>query len=199
MRIAHFFTLSLALLLGACGFQLRGTGSFDFAIKEFRFNSDDRLSPLAKTLQERLTKQGVELSDSADYQIQLGRENQSRRTVSFTAGTRNAEHLLTSSVEYEIRSGNLPALIKDKAEVQRSLAYNENHVSASSEEASLLREEMRQELIMQLMMRLQALQPAQLDALREKALQRVEAEAAARAAEHQRLLDEQQLMPSLQQ
>lgn len=199
MRIAHFFTLSLVLLLGACGFQLRGTGSFDFAIKEFRFSADDQLAPLARELQERLSKQGVELSDIAEYQLHLGRENHSRRTVSFTAGTRNAEHLLTSSVEYEIRSGNLPALIKEKAEVQRSLAYNENHVSASSEEEQLMRGEMRQELIMQLMMRLQALQPAQLDVLRDKAQQRLDAEAAARAAEQQRLLDEQQLMPLQQE
>lgn len=195
MRLTHLLTLSLAVVLSACGFQLRGTGSFDFAVKELRFSSDDRMAPLAQALQERLQAQGVSLSQSAEYSLHLGREEQSRRTVSFTAGTRNAEHLLTSSVRYEIRHASLPALISEQAEVQRSLAYNENHVSASSEEANLLREEMRQELVMQLMMRLQALQPAQLDLLRDKAQQRADAEAAARAAEQQRLLDEQQLLP----
>lgn len=195
MRKAHLFTLFFALALSACGFQLRGLGSFDFALKELRFSADDRLAPLAKNLRERLEKQDVSLTNSAEYSLHLGREEHSRRTVSFTAGTRNAEHLLTSSVRYEIRHGNLPALISEQAEVQRSLSYNENHVSASSEEAALLREEMRQELVMQLMLRLQALQPAQLDLLREKAQQRADTEAADRAAEQQRLLDEQQLLP----
>lgn len=195
MRLAQLFTLSLALLLSACGFQLRGTGSFDFSLKELRFSSDDRLAPLAKTLQERLQDQGVTLTDSAEYSLHLGREAYSQRTISFTAGTRSSEQMLTSTVNYEIRSGQLPALIKGQAEVQRVQSFNQNHVSASSEEANMLREEMRNEMVMQLMLRLQAIKPEQLAVLRDATQAKVDAEAAAREAEHQRLLQEEKLFP----
>lgn len=195
MRTAHLLTLLLALALSACGFQLRGTGSFDFALKELRFNADDRMAPLAKELEERLKAQGVTLSNSAQYSLQLGREEHSRRTVSFTAGTRSAEHMLTSTVAYEIRSGQLPALIRGQAEVQRVHTFNQNHVSASSEEARLLREEMRSELVQQLMLRLQAIQPAQLDELRSKAEARAAAEEEARRQEQERLQREESLLP----
>ena len=193
MRLAKLLTLSMALVLSACGFHLRGTGSFDFGLKELRFTSADRLAPLAKTLQERLQSQGVELTNSADYSLYLGREEQSSRTISFTAGTRSSERMLTSSVDYEIRSGQLPALIKGQAEVQRALAFNQNHVSASSEEARMLRDEMRNELVMQLMLRLQAIKPAQLEQLRAEAQVKADAEAAAREAEQERLLQEEKL------
>ncbi len=193
MRLAQLLTLSLALALSACGFQLRGTGSFEFHLKELRFSSDDRLAPLAKELQERLQAQGVTLTDSAGYRLHLGRENQSQRTVSFTAGTRSSEQMLTSAVDYEIRSGELPALVKGQAEVQRALSFNQNHVSASSEEARMLREEMRNELVMQLMLRLQAIRPEQLESLRADAQARADAETAAREAEQQRLQQEDQM------
>lgn len=195
MRLTSLFTLSLALVLSACGFQLRGTGSFDFAIQELRFSSADRLAPLAQELQARLQAHNVSLSNNAEYTLYLGREEHSQRTVSFTAGTRSSERMLTSAVTYEIRSGNLPALLTGQVEVQRLLAFNQNHVSASAEEASLLRDEMRRELINQLFMRLQALQPAQLDTLRSDARAKADAEEAAREAERQRLLEQERLLP----
>ncbi|MFB1011359.1 MAG: hypothetical protein QMB92_07980 [Thiopseudomonas sp.] len=193
MRLAHLVTLSLALLLGACGFQLRGTGSFDFAIKEFRFKADDSLAPLAKNLQESLQNQGIVLSDTAEYSLHLGREEHSQRQVSFTAGTRTGENMLISSVPYEIRLGNLPALISEHAEVQRVMSFNHSHASASSEENNLLREEMRRELVNQLLLRLQALKPEQLEQLRDKAQARADAEKAARDSEQQRLLQQEKM------
>lgn len=195
MRLAQLFTLSLALLLSACGFHLRGTGSFEFFLKELRFSSDDRLAPLAQTLQERLQDQGVTLTNSAEYNLHLGREIHSQRTISFTAGTRSSEQMLTSTVDYEIRSGQLPALIKGQADVQRVQSFNQNHVSASSEEAIMLRNEMRNELVMQLIQRLQAIKPEQLAALREAAQAKADSEAAAHEAEQQRLLQEEKLFP----
>lgn len=193
MRLAQLLTLSLALLLTACGFQLRGTGHDQLALKELRFSSDDQLAPLAMQLQEQLRTRGVTLTGSAEYSLHLGREIHQQRTVSFTAGTRSSEQLLTSTVDYEIRSGRLPALITGQAEVQRTQYANQSHASASSEEVRLLRNEMRNELLMQLMQRLQALQPAQLEQLRQAAQLKADTEAASREAEQQRLLQEEQM------
>lgn len=195
MRIQHLATIALTLLLTACGFHLRGMGSFDFALQELQFKSADSRAPLAKALESRLEAQGVELNATAPFTLYLEHEQHTQRVVSYTAGTRSAEHMLTSSVDYAIRAGDLPDLMTGTAEVQRVLSFNQNHVSASNEEASLLRNEMRNELVMQLMMRLQAIKPEQLEALRATAQARVDADAEAKQQELDRLQQELNLEP----
>jgi len=174
--------LSLALLMTACGFQLRGTGTTQMALTELNFAARDALSPLGKEVQNSLAHNNVQINSSAPFTLYLGPEESSRRTASFTAGTRSAEYTLTSAAEYEIRSGNLPALLQDRVEVQRTYAHNQDNITGSGQEAELLRQEMRRELVMQLMMRLQAITPEQLQVLKEQAERKVQAEAEAREA-----------------
>jgi len=103
--------------------------------------------------------------------------------------------MLTSSIDYALRSGDLPDLITGTAEVQRALSFNQNHVSASNEESRLLRNEMRNELVMQLMMRLQAIKPEQLETLRATAQARTDADTEVRQQELERLQQELNLEP----
>ena len=175
--------LGLAFLMTACGFHLRGTGSTQMALTELNFAARDALSPLSKDVKQSLINNKVAISSSAPFTLHLGLEEDSRRTASFTAGTRSAEYTLTTALNYELRSGNLPALIQDSVAVQRSYAYNQNNVTGSGQEEALLRQEMRRELVMQLMMRLQAITPAQLDSLKSQAERKERAAAEAREAE----------------
>ena len=175
--------LGLAFLMTACGFHLRGTGSTQLALTELNFAARDALSPLSKDVKQSLINNKVTISSSAPFTLYLGLEEDSRRTASFTAGTRSAEYTLTTALNYELRSGNLPALIQDSVAVQRSYAYNQNNVTGSGQEEALLRQEMRRELVMQLMMRLQAITPAQLDSLKSQAERKERAAAEAREAE----------------
>ena len=117
-------------------------------------------------------------------------------SASFTPGTRTAEYQLTSSVAYELRSGSLPALLQDRVEVQRSYAFNHNNVTGSGQEEMMLHDEMRRELVTQLMMRLQAITPEQLQGLKEQAERTAQAEAQAReAAIRARQLEQPQQSP----
>ena len=175
--------LGLAFLMTACGFHLRGTGSTQMALTELNFAARDALSPLSKDVKQSLINNKVTISSSAPFTLYLGLEEDSRRTASFTAGTRSAEYALTTALNYELRSGNLPALIQDSVAVQRSYAYNQNNVTGSGQEEALLRQEMRRELVMQLMMRLQAITPTQLDSLKSQAERKERAAAEAREAE----------------
>ena len=174
--------LSLAFLISACGFQLRGTQTTQMALSELNFTARDALSPLGKQVKESLASNKVQISSSAPFTLYVGAEEVSQRTASFTAGTRSAEYTLTTAVTYELRSGNLPALLEDRVEVQRSYAHSQNNVAGSGQEASVLREEMRRDLVAQLMMRLQAITPAQLQVLTEQAQRKAQAEAQAREA-----------------
>lgn len=188
--------LGLAFVLTACGFQLRGTGTTQMALTELNFAARDALSPLGKEVKSTLANNKVLVTTSAPFTLYIGPEETSRRTASFTPGTRSAEYQLTSSVTYELRSGSLPALLQDRVEVQRTYAYSQDNVTASGQEEALLREEMRRELVMQLMMRLQAVTPDQLQGLKEQAERKAQAEAQAReAAIRARQLEQPQQSP----
>ena len=188
--------LGLAFLMTACGFHLRGTGTTQMALNELNFTARDALSPLGKMVKESLVNNKVQVSSSAPFTLYVGPEETTQRTASFTAGTRSAEYTLTTAVSYELRSGKLPTLLQDRIEVQRTYAHNQNNVTGSGQEASLLREEMRRDLVMQLMMRLQAVTPTQLEALKEQAQRKAQAEADAReAAIRAQQFDEPQQSP----
>jgi LPS-assembly lipoprotein len=188
--------LGLAFLMTACGFHLRGTGTTQMALDELNFTARDALSPLGKMVKESLANNKVQVSSSAPFTLYVGPEETTQRTASFTAGTRSAEYTLTTAVSYELRSGKLPTLLQDRIEVQRTYAHNQNNVTGSGQEESLLREEMRRDLVMQLMMRLQAVTPTQLEALKEQAQRKAQAEADAReAAIRAQQFDEPQQSP----
>jgi LPS-assembly lipoprotein len=188
--------LGLAFLMTACGFHLRGTGTTQMALNELNFTARDALSPLGKMVKESLANNKVQVSSSAPFTLYVGPEETTQRTASFTAGTRSAEYTLTTAVSYELRSGKLPTLLQDRIEVQRTYAHNQNNVTGSGQEESLLREEMRRDLVMQLMMRLQAVTPTQLEALKEQAQRKAQAEADAReAAIRAQQFDEPQQSP----
>ena len=188
--------LGLAFLMTACGFHLRGTGTTQMALNELNFEARDALSPLGKLVKENLTNNKVQVSSGAPFTLYVGPEETTQRTASFTAGTRSAEYTLTTAISYELRSGNLPALLQDRIEVQRTYAHNQNNVTGSGQEEALLREEMRRDLVMQLMMRLQAVTPAQLESLKEQAQRKAQAEAQAReAAIRAQQFDEPQQSP----
>ncbi len=188
--------LGLAFLMTACGFHLRGTGTTQMALNELNFEARDALSPLGKLVKENLTNNKVQVSSGAPFTLYVGPEETTQRTASFTAGTRSAEYTLTTAISYELRFGNLPALLQDRIEVQRTYAHNQNNVTGSGQEEALLREEMRRDLVMQLMMRLQAVTPAQLESLKEQAQRKAQAEAEAReAAIRAQQFDEPQQSP----
>lgn len=188
--------LGLAFLMTACGFHLRGTGTTQMALNELNFEARDALSPLGKLVKENLTNNKVQVSSGAPFTLYVGPEETTQRTASFTAGTRSAEYTLTTAISYELRSDNLPALLQDRIEVQRTYAHNQNNVTGSGQEQALLREEMRRDLVMQLMMRLQAVTPAQLESLKEQAQRKAQAEAEAReAAIRAQQFDEPQQSP----
>ncbi len=191
--------LGLAFLMTACGFHLRGTGTMQMALTELNFAARDALSPLGKSVKESLINNKVQISSSAPYTLYVGAEESNQRTASFTAGTRSAEYTITVSAAYELRSGNLPALLNDRIEVQRTYAYNQDNVTGSGQEAELLREEIRRDLVMQLMMRLQAITPAQLNELKDQAQRKEQADAQAReeAQRAQQQFDEPQQSPIL--
>lgn len=169
----------LALLLSACGFQLRGTGETSFALEEINLQARNSYGETAKQLEELLKDNGVRVFPGARYTLDLVREQTRQRTASYTTSARSAEYELTSVLDYEFRGPQNTVLLEDSVEVQKVYVHDSSNLIGSDQEADQLRQEMRRELLQQLSMRIRGITPAQLEQLQQTAEARRRAEAEA--------------------
>ncbi|QFT23895.1 LPS-assembly lipoprotein RlpB [Pseudomonas sp. THAF187a] len=175
----NLLIIGLAGLLSACGFQLRGTGDAQFALKELDVSARNAYGETVQELREVLENNDVNVHPGAPYKLVLVRESENRRTASFSGGARSAEYELTLTLDYEIRGTRNLLLSNSQVEVQNYYMQDDNNLTGSDQEALQLRNELRRELIQQLSLRLQQITPAQLDQLQQAAEARAKAEAEA--------------------
>ncbi len=174
--------IGLATLLGACGFQLRGLGDAQFALKEIDVSARNAYGPTVRELKETLENSGVKVTSNAPYHLVLVREDNQQRTVSYTGSARGAENELTNTLNYEIVGTNNLLLMANQVQVRKVYVQDENNLIGSDQEAPQLRAEMRRDLVQQMVTRLQLITPAQLDDLQAKAEAKAKAEADAMKA-----------------
>ncbi|MBT2311968.1 LPS assembly lipoprotein LptE [Pseudomonas fluorescens] len=183
----NLLVMGLAVLLSACGFQLRGTGTTELAITELDLSARDAYGETVKMLRDTLENSGVKVYNGAPYKLVLTSEQQSQRSLSYAGAGRSAEYELNNVLNYEIRGQNNLVLLDDKLQVQKVYLHDGNNITGSDQESSEARDEMRRDLVQRMMLRLQQLSPAQLDQLQQTADARAKAEAdaleAARKAE----------------
>ena len=182
MMKRNLVVIGLTVLLSACGFQLRGTGTAEFAIKDIDLQARNAYGETVKQLRQLLENSGVKVHNGAPYRLFLANEQETQRTASVTSSARSAEYELTTRLDYEIRGEKNLLLLQDKLEVQSVYVHDENNLIGSGQESAQLRQEMRRELIQQMSLRLQLLTPAQLEQLQQEAEARAQAEAEAAAA-----------------
>lgn len=175
----NLLVMGLAVMLSACGFHLRGTGSTELSIKELDLGARNAYGETVNELRDMLRSSGVNVHTGAPYKLVLTNEAETQRAASYAGSARSAEYELTTKLSYDIRGRNNTPLISDSLEVQKIYLYDGNNVNGAGQEASQLRQEMRRDLVQRMVMRLQLLSPAQLDELQAKADERAKAEAAA--------------------
>lgn len=181
----NLLVIGMAVLLSACGFQLRGTGDMQFALKELNVTARNAYGETVQELREVLEDNGVKVYSGAPYNLVLTRESENRRAASYTSGARTAEYELRMQLNYEIRGSRNLLLTSDKVEVLNYYQQDGNNLTGSDQEAAQLRNELRRELIQQLSRRLQQMTPEQLDQLQQTAEARAKAEAEALEAARQ--------------
>lgn len=162
--------IALSLLLSACGFQLRGTGVDNVQLEELRLSARNSYGQTYMQVREALEIDGVRLSDSASYHLQLLDESQSRDVVSYTSRATPAELELTSRLTFQVSDKRGRALIgPETLSAQRVFVNDKDNIIGSSEEEQLLQREMRRDLTRQMLFRLSSLSESEL-ASREQAL-----------------------------
>nr|WP_256832862.1 LPS assembly lipoprotein LptE [Pseudomonas oleovorans] len=193
MMKRNLLIIGLAGLLSACGFQLRGTGDVQFALKELDVSARDAYGDTVQQVREILENNDVRVYSGAPYKLVIARETENRRSASYSSGARTAEYELTMGLEYEIRGAQNLLLTGNKVEVQNYYQQDDNNLAGSDQEAVQLRSELRREMIQQLAQNLQQITPEQLDQLQQTAEARAKAEA--EALEAARRARESQVAP----
>jgi LPS-assembly lipoprotein len=191
----NLLVIGLAILLSACGFQLRGTGDVQFALKELDVSARNAYGETVKDVRDVLENNGVRVYPGAPYRLVLSNEQEDRRAASFTSSARTAEYGLTTTLEYEIRGNKDLLLLSDKLEAQGYYTQDSNNLIGGDQEAAQTRQEMKRELIQQLVLRLRQVTPQQLDQLQQTAGVKAQAEAAALEAARQQQATQPQQSP----
>jgi LPS-assembly lipoprotein len=150
----------LILLLGGCGFTLRGTVDLPAALQTMQLESPAPDSELVREVRRMLRNNDVTLTEepvATTYRLGIGSEQSSERVLSVNANARAGEYELTSSVAVQLRRGT-EVLGPETLSVSRVYLTDPENAVAKNEEAELIRTEMRRELAQQILRRLQSLQ-----------------------------------------
>lgn len=168
-RLSAALLLASAALLSACGFHLRGDTDYTFATQELDVKARDAYGETTRALRSQLENNGVRLHAGAPYRLVLTNESDNQRVLSHNGAARTAEYELTSHLDFELRDRANAVLLSDRLQAWKTYVYDDSNLVSSDEEVKRLRAETRQELLQQLLQRLQQLTPTQLTALQAEA------------------------------
>jgi len=169
--------MGLAVLLSACGFQLRGTGTNDLAIKELDVSARNAYGDTVIQLRQVLENSGVHVYTGATYKLFLADERETQRNLSYASAGRASDIELSTELSFQIQGRDHLPLMGDKIQVQKVVSHDGNNLVGSDSEIVQVRKEMRRELVQRMILRLQLLTPVQLEALQQAADNKAKADA----------------------
>lgn len=144
--------LIAALVVSACGWQLRGWND-QGAISALYLVTNDRYAPLTIAILETMQQQGITHKNDAELQLHVGEESLRKRTVAVTSIGSPSQYELSLSVSYQYRTAaeeqarTLPRTLS----VSRAFDFDPNNTVAKNEEENTLLEEMRRELALRIL------------------------------------------------
>ncbi len=151
-------TLLVASLLSACGWHLRGSMDIGLDLDNVYVSAEDTHGSLVNLLKRTLIANNVTVvpqPEQADYRIFLSNEEQNRRTVSVGNEALAAEYELILEVDYRIENqAGEPLVPQATATGIRSYTFDPNAVAAKAEEERLILDELRYNLVEQILRRL---------------------------------------------
>jgi len=150
----------MALIVSACGFQLRGAADLSFKnlyIQGAKLN-------LSKDLERQLKTNGVTIVDQAEDAelfLDLMTESNQKRIMSLSGGGLVREFELLYLLNFRIREASNPLWGPVQTiRGRRDFSYNDNALLGKAEEEARLNSDMRNDAIRELLRRLTAYKPA---------------------------------------
>lgn len=150
----------LALLLGACGFHLRGQAHLPAQMARTYVAGLAADAPLRWALDDALRASGVRVVDSeraASAVLRVESLRSTRSVLSVSADGQVSDYLLVGTLTFAVRATQGDWRIPtQRLQVQRHYSYSDSQVLGKSSEAARLREDMARELANLVLLRLQA-------------------------------------------
>jgi LPS-assembly lipoprotein len=164
-RLACALAVTSGLMLSACGFRLRGTGTGAMLPFKTVYLAVPTPSSFGTELKRNIESIGsttiVTDPKAAEAVFELLSEARTREILSLNSQGRVREFTLLSRMSFRVKDKSEKILLgPTEIVLRRILSFNENQVLAKeSEEAALFRE-MQSDMVQQIMRRLAAIKPA---------------------------------------
>ena len=159
MRIS--ITLVLALLLAACGFQLRGTAALPFDTLYMPSTAAGIALDLKRNIQSGTRTMVVDDPKQAQAVLEFVQELREKSILSLASTGRVREYQLRYRVMFRVHDGKggefLPV---STVQLTRDISFNDTDVLAKETEEQQLYRDMQFDMVQQIMRRLAAAQPA---------------------------------------
>lgn len=153
--------IALALALGGCGFQLRGSAQLPFTTLHVEGAGN---SPFGNELRRSLRANNARLvpeAAKADATLQILTELREKHILSLGGGGRVREYQLRYRIVYRVLDGKRSELLPmNEIALKRDITFNDNEALAKEAEEALLYRDMELDAVQQLVRRLAAAKTA---------------------------------------
>jgi LPS-assembly lipoprotein len=153
--------LATLILVSACGFTPKGQVITRADIQSVYLSTPDPYGQLTREVEQQLRFANIDILSKPDeqmIQLRIGAEVQSRRTLSLYDNAQAAEYEIGYSVQYQIVRPNKEPL-SFTVNIHRDFLENPKQALASSREAELILNEMREHTAKRIIRRLTTLDP----------------------------------------
>lgn len=162
----HIFLLSTILLLGACGFHMRGHSNQKVTLAfQSVYLKVAGETPFVQDLRNALSTNKVELSaspDKATITLEIISEASDKQILSLSSGGKVLEYQLRYRVSVRAYDSQLVTwLPEEEILLMRTLTYDDAQVLAKEQEEALLYKDMRSDAVSQALRRLSRAKPPQ--------------------------------------
>jgi len=165
MRATLPIVLMFTLLLGACGFHLRGQGAFALPFQRLYVQSANDYAPFITELKRAIEANSVQITDApeqAQLTLHIVSEVTDRQILSLSGGGRVREYRLQYRISlraYDQKQRDW--LAPEEITLRRDFSYDDTQVLAKEQEEALLYQSMRSDAVQQVLRRLNHARPPQ--------------------------------------
>ena len=153
-RITAIFALAFCLVVSSCGWQLRGAGFDRLEIDGIHIIAEDRYRTIALQLERELSPRVPVNTASADHSLVIETFAVAKRVATVTSAIQVAEQQLNMALTFSFKRGDETLIQSQTVKIERLYRNIEDNILASKNERALVEQEMRQQLIDQLLRQL---------------------------------------------
>jgi len=158
--LKQFLIFVLGVSLVGCGFKLRGAYELPAAMQETYIDHQQVNSDLVRSLKIALKASDIKITDTKTDNVavlKIYKETRNKRTVSVDAQGRAREYTLTYALRFSMIADKQKVEIAEQIiRIERDFIFDPEDVLGNSRGESQLYEEMQQDLVRLLLLRLQS-------------------------------------------